>query len=87
MTYSTIATIAGDIAIQQRATAAAAQEQKTKPYDQWVYDHRWDLASTPGWADAWESAVAGGVTNPGGDDSVITDQMILSAVQPMDETP
>ena len=84
MTYSTIATIAGDLALQQRATAAAAQEHKPKPYEDWVISNRWDLASTPGWSEAWESAVASGNTNPGADEAVITDQMILSAVQPME---
>jgi hypothetical protein len=41
------------------------------------------LAATPGWAEAWESAVAGGIVSPGSDPGVITDGMILAAVQPM----
>lgn len=83
MSYSTIATMQNDIALDQRITAAAAQEQKTKPYGEWVAEYRWDIVSTPGWAEAWESAVASGVENPGNDPGVITDQMILSAVQPI----
>lgn len=84
MSYSTIASMAGDSALQQRMTAAAAEEHKTRPYEEWVQNFRWDLAATPGWAAAWESALAGGNNNPGADPAVITDGMILSAVQPMD---
>lgn len=83
MTYSTIAAIAGDYGLAQRLTAAAAEEHKTRPYPEWVAQYQWDLASTPGWAAAWESAVAGGVTDPGTNPGVITDGMILAAVQPM----
>lgn len=83
MAYSTIAMIAADMALQQRMTAAAAQEGKTRPYPAWVQEYQWDLASTPGWAAAWESALASGILNPGADESVITDGMILAAVQPM----
>jgi hypothetical protein len=83
MSYSTIAEIAYDSALFNRCVAAAAEETKTKPYESWVSDHRWDLASSPGWAPAWESAVAAGNPSPGNDPSVITDEMILAAVQPM----
>lgn len=84
MTYSTIADIAADPYILRRITAAAAQERKPRPYDQWAYNYRWDIASSPGWAEAWESAVAAGVSSPGNDPAVITDGMILSAVQPIE---
>jgi hypothetical protein len=88
--YSTIATMTRDYWLLQRLTAAAAQEGKPKPYEGWVEAHKWELASTPGWAEAWESAVAAGLPVPGsgvpsiGDEpGVITDGMILAAVQPM----
>lgn len=83
MSYNTIARMAGDIPLAQRMTAAAAQENKTPPYEEWVSAHRWELAATPGWSEAWESAVAAGNPNPGADEAVITDGMILAAVQPM----
>jgi hypothetical protein len=83
MTYNSIADMAGNIPLRQRCTAAAAQENKPKPYEGWVDDHRWELAATPGWSEAWDSAVAGGNPNPGADEAVITDGMILAAVQPM----
>lgn len=48
---------------------------------QWATEHSWDMASAPGFGDAYASAVAGGVPRPGADPSVITDAQILSAVQ------
>ncbi|QGJ89453.1 hypothetical protein PBI_SMARTIES_49 [Microbacterium phage Smarties] len=84
MTYATIATMANDGYLIQRLTAAAAEEKKDKPYTDWVNARRWDLATTPGWAAAWESAQANGVENIGSNDGVITDAMILAAVQPME---
>jgi hypothetical protein len=83
MSYATIAAMTANGSLIQRLTAAAAEEEKSVPYSQWVMDHIWDLAATPGWAAAWESALAGGVADPGADESVITDGMILAAVQPM----
>jgi hypothetical protein len=81
--YSTIAAMAYDSALFNRCVAAAAEEQKTKPYESWVADNRWDLASSPGWWEAWESAVASGNPSPGDDPTVITDEMILASIQPM----
>lgn len=87
MTYATIATIAYDQSLYRRLVASAAEEQKMPPFEQWVVNYRWELAATPGWAAAWESAVAAGNPDPGADETVITDGMILSAVQPMGEPP
>ena len=42
---------------------------------------QWQCAAEPGWGEAWESAIAGGTTDIGNDPGVITDGMILSAVQ------
>lgn len=84
MTYATIAVMATDPSLFNRLVAAAAEENKTKPYEGWVSEHRWDLATTPGWAQAWEYAIAAGVADPGARNDVITDGMILAAVQPME---
>lgn len=83
MTYSDIATITESPSLRRRLTAAAAQEHKTPPYESWVAQNIWAIAASPGWADAWASAVAGGVTDPGANESVITDGMILAVVQPI----
>ena len=47
------------------------------------------MGSQPGWDDAWDSAIASGIEDPGGNEGVITDGMILSGVQAViaSETP
>lgn len=47
----------------------------------WGVEHRFQVAAAPGFSDAYASALAGGVPNPGRDQSVISDPEILSAVQ------
>jgi hypothetical protein len=80
MTYNTIATMAEDEALTRRVTAAVASEGILDPAG-WLYPRIWQVASQPGWAGAWESAVAAGITDPGANEGVITDGMILSGVQ------
>ena len=43
--------------------------------------HALTLAASPGFGAAWDSAVECGIENPGSDPAVISDQMILAAVQ------
>lgn len=87
MTYLDVANMTNSGSLLRRASAAAAQEADAgatlEPADpsEWAQDHRWELAAAPGWGDAWASAVAAGVTDPGADEGVITDGMILSEVQ------
>lgn len=85
MTYMTISNIAEDTAMTRRVTACAAQEGLQDP-DFWAFTHRHHWAAQPGWAAAWESALASGASDPGADESVITDGMILSAVQALRTT-
>jgi hypothetical protein len=82
MSYSTGHLIAMDQDLRNRAEIAAA-EQGVSPGEEenWVYRHARQLAIQPGWREAWESALANGVENPGADPAVITDGQILSAVQ------
>jgi len=47
----------------------------------WVVDNTIRVAAAPGLADAYASALAGGVEDPGRDPAVISDAMILAAVQ------
>jgi hypothetical protein len=83
-TYNAIVAIAGSSSLADRVAAAAAQEGATEPV-QWAHSHIWLLASEPGWADAWLSALTGYTINVNPDtgqrDDVITDGMILGAVQ------
>lgn len=80
MSYSTHAAIATNGSIRLRVSACAAQEGQDPP-KQWADSHIWTLVAAD-WIAAWESAE---VSEPGGDhgavDSIVTDGMILSAVQ------
>ena len=84
--YSTQAEIADNAHMRVRVAQAAAQEGALTDgidADAWAAEWRRAWASAPGWSEAWESAVAGGVEAPGLDPAVITDGMILSQVQSM----
>jgi hypothetical protein len=85
MSYLQQDTIANNHAMLSRVAQAAAQEGTPDP-DRWTYENRRTWASAPGWDAAWASAI---VTHPepeydpGSDEGVITDGMILSQVQAM----
>lgn len=80
MSYYTQALLAQDQDIILRCTAAAAREGIPDPA-YWAQTRLWQLSAQPGWDDAYASALASKVENPGRDEGVITDHMILSAVQ------
>jgi len=80
MGYKSVADMAENFSLNRRLTAGAAKESIDNPQG-WVNIYRWEIASQPGWDAAWDSAVAGGVLDPGADEAVITDGMILSGVQ------
>jgi hypothetical protein len=86
MSYLNIAEITQSESLRQRLHAAAAEEGKGAPDgpEVWVASHIWQIASSPGWGAAWGSALAGGVTDPGMNEAVISDAMILAVVQPME---
>jgi hypothetical protein len=80
MTYAQIVAAARSVSLMDRITACAAQQNINNPVT-WTRDNTWRLAAQPGWDAAWASAVAGGIEDPGANEGVITDGMILSAVQ------
>jgi hypothetical protein len=84
MTYLTVAAMMDNDSLMRREYAAAAKEGIDPP-EHWQYEHRWKLASQPGWDAAWDSALAAHPDDPdydpGADQGVITDGMILSAIQ------
>ena len=82
MAYSDIAALSNDGDFINRVAACSATEHETDPAN-WAQEHRWVMAATPGFGDAYASALAGNVERPGNDPAVITDQQILSAVQPI----
>jgi len=81
VTYWDVSLVAADVDLQTRETACAAVEGVSADPAQFAYDNRWQYAAQPGWGDAWASALAAGVTDPGRDPAVITDNQILSATQ------
>lgn len=80
MSYKAQAILANNDHLMMRVAACAAT-QGIKGPAAWAYDHQWELSAQPGWASAYNTAVANNVTQPGNNESVITDSMILSAVQ------
>jgi len=89
MAYYDLAQLADDDDFKDRCGAAAQAEGLigigSGKVEQWVADNRWTLAAAPGFADAYASAIASHVPNPGRDTSVISDAMILSAIQALPE--
>ena len=54
--------------------------------DKWTNEHRRLWGAAPGWDDAWESAKVAhpeSEYDPGADEAVVTDGMILAQVQAM----
>ena len=82
MSYATQAAMAQDRSLHARIAACAAREGIVDPHPlAWAANHQWRLAAEPGWDQAYAYAVASGVPDPGRSEGVITDGMILSAVQ------
>lgn len=80
MSYSTQSLLAHDIDILDRATSCAATQGLPNPF-QWVGDNQWALSASPGWDEAYAYALNVGTERPGWQETVISDGMILSAVQ------
>lgn len=80
MAYSDVALLANDLDFMNRTRAAVAAEGEDD-VNGWVQVYQWQMASAPGFGDAYASALAANVENPGNDQSVISDPMLLSAVQ------
>jgi len=80
MSYSTINRCANDPTFQGRVTAACAGEGKAEPVPA-MYGIIWGVSAKSDIEAAYASALSANNPNPGGDESVVTDPMILSAVQ------
>lgn len=89
MSYLSISKAATDGALRNRIAACVAGESSSDAHPLAVTDTiQWKCAAEPGWGEAWASAEAAQESLPeedrkpiGLDESVITDAMILSAVQ------
>ena len=96
MSYLQQDEIANNRSMQARVAQAAAQEKAPGDPDRWTFDNRRTWAAAPGWSEAWASAEVShpddgdpetAAYDPGSDESVITDAMILSQVQSMAPPP
>jgi hypothetical protein len=85
MAYYDISLLAQDYDFTQRTAACYASETAGNAAainpGEWANSHAWQIAGAPGFGDAYASALASGVQNPGRDPAVIADAQILSAVQ------
>ena len=84
MSYNIVVAMVASTSLTTRCAAAASGEGVQTPLA-WAQENAWELASSPGWADAWKSAMDSLTVNANPDigqrDDVITDGMILAAVQ------
>lgn len=83
MSYNTIAASAGDYALRQRIAACAAQEGIGQDPTTWAMSHVWEIVSEPEIEDAYAYALGQEHPDPGGDEGVITDAVLLAHVQPI----
>jgi hypothetical protein len=85
MAYSDVAALMADPDFALRTAACVAIETTgdEPPVDpgSWQAAHAWEMAAQPGFGEAYASALAGEVERPGNDQSVISDNQILGAVQ------
>lgn len=85
--YHTQGKIADDLDMKIRVAQCAAEQgcstDAALDPDLWTYEWRRVWSSSPGWSEAWESALASDNPSPGSDPAVITDAQILSQVQAM----
>ena len=89
MSYLTQAHIAGNSAMYERVAQCAATEGFADPSG-WASANARTWAASPGWDTAWESALVAHPQpdyDPGADEAVITDGMILSEVQAIGDAP
>jgi hypothetical protein len=81
MTYNAIAAAAVDTDLKKRVAACFAQE--TEGFEQpeaLAQLHMWRIVANPAISDAYNYALLTNNSAPGKDEAVVTDQMILSAV-------
>lgn len=79
MSYASIAQCAADQQFRDRVTACVSQEGHS--LNAMPSDLMWTISGKSDIEQAYEYALETGNPSPGGDGNVITDEMILSAVQ------
>ena len=83
MSYADVAAMVEDWELRMRLVACAAMEQQETPAT-FVEENIWRICAQPGFAKAWGKTATATANDPdykpGGDESVISDAMILAAV-------
>lgn len=92
MSFNSVVEMASNTALMNRIVAAVAREGISNP-QQWTTSYLWKICASPGWDTAWDAAIANNLPdqaatnirerNLGSHEGVITDSMILTAVQSM----
>lgn len=80
MSYASVAKCKNDMELRNRVAGCCAKEGAQDP-DTASVDLMWKVSAAADIEAAYESALAANNPSPGGDPSVITDQMILGVVQ------
>ena len=80
MSYNSINACASDVTFQNRVIACVATQDRDRPADV-MWEVIWPVSCASDVEAAYASALAADNPNPGGDETVVTDQMILSHVQ------
>jgi hypothetical protein len=86
MSYATVYAASTDMQLTNRVQAAMAQEGWAEPKDD-IGAMMWNIAKASDIEAAYASALAANNPNPGGDETVVTDGMILGVVQAHPQTP
>lgn len=79
MSYNIIARMASDYAFRQRLYACAGVS-KVKDSQVWVDQNIWNIIGDADMAAAYQLAIEKSNPQPGTDESVITDEMILNKI-------
>lgn len=82
MTYAQVYEMSQNASLQRRIAAAAAQQGQDNP-SAWASLYVLNVCASPGWEDAWAAGLASDQAgaDTGAREDVITDAMILAAVQ------
>lgn len=87
MTFKAQALMAQDQNLLHRVAACAAAAGVPEHPVAWVNNQAWQLVVQPGWGVAYAAALAAETPAPGLDESVITDEMICTAVNDLNGAP
>lgn len=82
MSYGSMAQMAQDYQLRQRLYACAGQEGIADPTS-WVDSNIWQIVCNTEFDTAYFYAKGINNPNPGSDETVITDAMILAHIQPL----